>query len=121
MDCLKWGWYGWNLNNRITFCVELKDKQTTQIEIDPSQFVILNDTLKDLKGGNEVENARAIVNILNGEKNPFRDIVVMNSMCTLKATNICRDFKEAKEMVIHSIDSKNALNKLKQLREITTI
>ena len=103
----------------VTFCIELKDSQITEFEIDPGQFGFVKATLKDLEGGNELENAKAILNILNGEKNAFRDIVIMNSMCTLKATNLCRDFKEAKEMVINSIDSKNALNKLEQLKKIT--
>ena len=103
----------------ITFCAQLKNGFIEEFEIDPTKLGFAKASLRDLRGGNAAENARSILDLLNGVKSPFRDIVKLNSICALKATGICEDFKEAKEKICQSIDSKKALEKLNELRKIT--
>ena len=57
--------------------------------------------------------------LLNGEKGPFRDIVKVNAICSILASGLTNDIKEASEMVIKSIDSKSALEKLNLLKQIS--
>ena len=57
--------------------------------------------------------------LLNGEKGPFRDIVKVNAICSILASGLTNDVKEASEMVTKSIDSKSALEKLNLLKQLS--
>ena len=41
--------------------------------------------------------------LLNGEKGPFRDIVKVNAICSILASGLTNDVKEASEMVTKSM------------------
>ena len=75
-------------------------------------------SLQELKGGNPKTNAKAILSLLDGEKNAFREIVILNSAAALLISEKADNLKEAAQKVIESIDSgkaKNILNKLIQI------
>jgi anthranilate phosphoribosyltransferase len=67
----------------------------------------------------DVEQNRAIAeSILNGERGPARDIVLMNAALALVAAGKASDFREGVLRAEESIDSGGARGKLNQLREI---
>jgi anthranilate phosphoribosyltransferase len=72
--------------------------------------------------GGDVEQNRAIAeSILNGERGPARDIVLMNAALALVAAGKASDFREGMMRAEESIDSGAARGKLNQLREIVRL
>lgn len=98
---------------------ELKNKKVRCYTLNPSEFGIKKARLKDLEGGKAQDNAAIALAILQGEKGPRRDIVVLNAGCALYAADKAKSIKEAILSAKESIDSGNALRKLEELREIT--
>ena len=102
-----------------TYCAELKDGKISEFEIRPEIINIPNTTLQDLTGGNPKENAKEIIDLFNGKKGPFTDIVILNAASALMATGNANNFDEAKEKALESIKNKKALKKLNDLINIT--
>lgn len=75
-------------------------------------------TSKDeLVGGDSKENAKIILSILNGDRGPKRDIVVLNAAAALYVGKAAEDIQAGIAMAEELIDSKKALDKLNELRE----
>jgi anthranilate phosphoribosyltransferase len=87
--------------------------------IKPEDFGLNRTSLSALKGGTPQKNAEIIQNILNGEKGPCRDIVVLNAAFALAASGICNNPADGINLAFQSIDSGKALKKLAGLKEIT--
>ena len=68
-----------------------------------------------LRGGTPEENARAMKKLLEGEKNPLRDVTVLNAACALIAADRAKDLKEGARLAEESIDSGRALEVLDKL------
>lgn len=86
----------------------------------PGDFNIKTGTLEDIKGGSAEDNARIVLNILQGEKGTKRDIVLLNTAAGIMASGKVSDVTSAIEMAEESIDSGNALKKLEALRRSTS-
>jgi anthranilate phosphoribosyltransferase len=65
-------------------------------------------TLHDIKGGTPVENAGAILRLLEGEKSPYRDVVVFNAAAALVIADKAADLKAGAALAQDTIDSKAA-------------
>jgi anthranilate phosphoribosyltransferase len=98
----------------------LNNGEIENFTIKPEKFGIANASMEDLKGGNIAENARIIVNILNGESSPRRDIVLLNSAASLVVAGLAPDIEAGLEMAADSIDSGKAKEKLGELKKFTT-
>lgn len=98
---------------------ELHDGEFKTYTIEPEQFGFKKCSKEDLVGGDPAENAAITKAILNGEKGPKRDAVVLNSAAAIyiakKADSIEAAVKVAEEM----IDSGKALEVLNQFVELT--
>lgn len=92
---------------------ELKPKD----EISPEDFGFNRTSPNDLKGGNASDNARILIDILNGKAGPKRDIVVLNAAAAIYAADKTASIKEGVPLAADSIDSKRALEKLNLLKE----
>ena len=75
-------------------------------------------TLAELKGGDAAHNAEAIVALLDGAKNAFRDIVILNSAAAIMVAGKARDLKEGAALAAQSIDSGRAKAALETLKRI---
>ena len=102
-----------------TFGVKLLNGKLSEFELEPKTFGIDKVSIEKLKGGDPNYNAKEIMQLLNGEKGPFRDIVKVNAICSILASGLTNDVKEASEMVTRSIDSKSALEKLNLLKQVS--
>ena len=102
-----------------TFGVKLLNGELSEFELEPKTFGIDKVSIEKLKGGDPNYNAKEIMQLLNGEKGPFRDIVKVNAICSILASGLTNDVKEASEMVTKSIDSKSALEKLNLLKQVS--
>jgi len=98
---------------------ELRNNEVNTYYIKPQDFDIPLAQLEDIKGGNAKQNAKIIIDVLSGKKGPKRDVVLLNSAAALVAAVKARDFKEGIKLASDSIDSKRALKKLEELKEIT--
>jgi anthranilate phosphoribosyltransferase len=98
---------------------EFRDGKVTDSLIHPSDFGIPCGKVEDLKGGDAKENAEITVDILNGQKGPRRDIVLLNAAAGLFASGQAVDFSEGIKHAADAIDSGAACKKLIQLRAFT--
>lgn len=73
----------------------------------------------DLRGGSAETNAEITMQILEGKKTPHRDIVLANAAFGLLVAGRARTAREGVLMATESIDSRNALTKLNDLRSFT--
>jgi len=94
---------------------ELKDGRISTYDIMPEQFFGESADPEDLIGGDPKENAKISNRILNGEKGPKRDVVLINTSAALMAAGVAKDFADGLSLAKKSIDSGDALNKLNAL------
>lgn len=88
-------------------------------EVKPEDFDLVRSSPDDLKGGEPAENAEITRAILNGEKGPKRDIVLLNAAAAITAGGKANNLAEGVIAAAESIDGGLALNKLNQLAELT--
>jgi anthranilate phosphoribosyltransferase len=75
--------------------------------------------LEDLSGGDAPTNARILSSLLNGQKGPRRDVVVLNSAAAIIVAGRAKDFRDARIAAEESIDSGAARENLRLLIERT--
>jgi len=85
----------------------------------PADFGVGVARAEDLKGGDREENCRIAHSILNGERGPKRDIVLVNAAAALVVAGRARDFSEGMALAAASIDSRAARARLDQLIRFT--
>ena len=96
---------------------EVKDGKIFSYALDPQKYGFKLCEMKDIAGGEPAENAQIIKGILNGEKGPKRDIVVLNSAAALYVGKIVDSMEEGIKMANDLIDSGKALEKYNELKE----
>lgn len=100
-----------------TFISEAAAGNFKEYEISPEQFGFPRASAEDLVGRDINENIRIALSVLNGEKGPKRDIVLLNSGCAIYAADKAKSIEEGIVLAKNSIDSKAALKKLNMLKE----
>jgi anthranilate phosphoribosyltransferase len=98
----------------------VKDGGVNTFEITPEEFGLKRSEIKDIEGGDAAENADIIKNILNGEKGPKRDIVLINASAAFVAAGYAKDFNEGIKLGEEIIDTGKAKAKLEELIEFTS-
>ncbi|PCI64467.1 MAG: anthranilate phosphoribosyltransferase [Kordiimonadales bacterium] len=86
-----------------TYVAELKNDEISEYEISPGDFGLPTVPLDELLGGDTRHNANAINRVFDGEKFPFRDLVLFNAGASLmlggKAGNIAQGIEQAVEII----------------------
>jgi anthranilate phosphoribosyltransferase len=101
-------------------CVcELNGGMLNTYTLSPPMFGIAPAGLSDIRGGDSVENARIIREILGGERGAGRDIVLLNAGAAIYTGGQARDIHEGIVRAASSIDSGNAGARLDALIEAT--
>ncbi len=98
---------------------ELKEGFIRTYNIQPEQFFGKQAESKALVGGTPDENAEITKKILNGEKGPRRDVVLLNASAAIVAAGKAVDFKEGIKIAEASIDKGKAIEKLNTLIRFT--
>ncbi|MBS0537103.1 MAG: anthranilate phosphoribosyltransferase, partial [Proteobacteria bacterium] len=101
-----------------TWAASLENGKVTEIEISPEEIGVKRATLEQLKGGDAAHNAEAIKQVLAGEKNAFRDIVVLNSAAALMVAGKAKDLKAGAALAVESIDGGKAAHALATLQRL---
>lgn len=102
-----------------TYVTEIKDDNIISYTIKPEDFGMKSCALEDLVGGDSCENAEIFMNILQGQRGPKRDAVVLNSALALYAHKAVATIAEGIEMAQKSIDSSAALQKFLSFRDVS--
>ena len=87
--------------------------------ISPRNAGLPEASLKDLTGGDAVENAAHIRAVLQGMKGPFRDIVLLNAAAGLLVAGKAASLREGVALAAQSIDSGKARSVLDALVELS--
>src|SRR3979490_3454080 len=102
-----------------TRVAEAREGSVHTYEITPEEFGMTRATLADISGGDAVENAAIIREILSGKKSPRRDVVLLNSAAALVAAGKADHLIEALPLAVQSIGSGAAARKLEALARFT--
>ena len=102
-----------------TFVAELCNGIIKTFEISPSDFDLPLSNHTDLKGSSAVNNAEALKNILKGEENAYRNIVLMNAAAALVVSGKTNTIKQGINLAIESIATGAAMDSLNKLIKIS--
>jgi anthranilate phosphoribosyltransferase len=102
-----------------TRVAEVRRSQMLVYKISPEQFGIERAPLSEIAGGDVETNAKIIRAILNGEKSPRRDIVLLNAAAALVAAGKAENLSQAVPMAAEAIDSGAAMQTLDKLVKFT--
>ena len=100
---------------------EIKNGWFTSYTITPKEFGFARCKKEDLRGGTPEENARITLAILNGEKGPKRDAVLLNAGAALYIGEKVQSLKEGTELAASLIDSGKAAETLQKLITLSNI
>jgi len=100
-----------------THVAELKDGEVREFTITPQEAGLPVASPDDLLGGDAAENAKAIEAVLSGEKNAFRDIVLLNAGASLIVADKAANIRDGVEMAARAIDEGAAKQALARLVE----
>ncbi|MCC0027033.1 MAG: anthranilate phosphoribosyltransferase [Zhengella sp.] len=98
-----------------TQVVELKDGTIRGFELTPEEAGLPRARLEDLKGGDGAHNARALRAVLQGEKNAYRDIALLNAGASLVVAGKADTVAEGVAMAADAIDEGRAFAALERL------
>jgi anthranilate phosphoribosyltransferase len=102
-----------------TLAYELKNGQIKKITITPKKFGIKKIKIDQLKCADLESNRKLALDVLDGQKGPARDIVLINATYALYVVQKAKTVEEAFSLAQKSLDEKKALGKLEQLKKIT--
>lgn len=107
-----------SVSDKTSIC-ELKDGELKCYEIAPEDFGMERCFKEDLVGGNPRENAEITLSILNGQKGPKRNAVVLNSAAALYVAGKADSIADGVRLASEIIDSGRAKKQLEKFIEYT--
>ena len=100
---------------------ELKDGKVDTYMLHPGDVGLDLTAISTLaeKEGSISDNVCALLNVLNGEKGPRRDIVLLNAAAALVVADKAEDLREGIRLAATSIDSGAAIDALERFKSAT--
>jgi anthranilate phosphoribosyltransferase len=98
-----------------TSVAALEGGNVRTFEITPEEVGLSKVKPDALRGGDAEENASALKAVLEGKKNPYRDVAVFNAAAALVVAGIADDLKGGVVLAQKSIDSGEAEGRLDRL------
>ena len=102
-----------------TSVVELAKGAIRSFEITPEEFGLKRAPPAELKGGDAAHNAAALTAVLDGAKNAYRDIALLNAAGALVVADKARDLSEGVSLAAKALDSGAARKTLAKLVEVS--
>ena len=99
------------LSAKTTVC-EIRNGEIKKYELNPEDYGFKMCTKEDLVGGDAKVNAQITKDILNGEKGPKRDTVILNAAACIYVYRDDVTFEDAIKIATETIDSKKAAKQL---------
>ena len=107
-----------SVSDKTSVC-ELRDGRLKCYEIAPEDFGMGRCSKEDLVGGNPRENAEITLSILNGQKGPKRNAVVLNSAAALYVAGKADSIEDGVRLASEIIDSGRAKKQFEKFIEYT--
>lgn len=99
---------------------EIRNGAVTTYDVKPEQFGFPVCTLEELHGGDSMENAQILTDILTGtEHGAKRNVVILNAGATLYIGGVAKSIEAGVKLAAETIDSGKALEKLKELVRVS--
>jgi anthranilate phosphoribosyltransferase len=102
-----------------TLLAEAFEGQVEICEITPEEMGLKSAPREALAGGNPSQNAALLRGVLDGEKGPRRDVVLLNAAAGIRAGNDALDWPAALDAARESIDSGAAARTLDTLVKVS--
>ncbi len=102
-----------------TEVVELKDGALRAFMISPEDAGLPRATPADLKGGDPAHNAEALLAVLAGARNAYRDIAVLNAAAALVVAERAADLREGAALAADALDKGAVAATLAKLVQIS--
>lgn len=102
-----------------TKVAELRGGQVKEYIVEPEQFGLKRCRMEDLHGGNAEQSAAIVRGVLQGDKGPARDVVLLNGGAALYVGGSAATIQDGMRLAAESIDSGKASEKLARLVEMT--
>ena len=102
-----------------TKIAEVRDGTVRTYEVTPEEFGLKSAPLSAIAGGDAQQNAAIIRAVLEGERSPRRDVVVLNAAAALVAAGDADRIAEAVPLAAYAIDCDHARQRLQLLVEFT--
>lgn len=106
------------LCSATTIC-EINNGKLNSFFLSPEQLGLKRCRAEELIGGNPAENAQIALSILNGEKGPKRDVVVLNAAVCLYMINNNKTLRECAKLAESIIDSGKAKDQLAKIIKLS--
>jgi anthranilate phosphoribosyltransferase len=90
-----------------------------EFTLSPEKAGLDRTSIDGLLGGNAAENAAAMTRLLDGEKGPYRDIVLLNAGAALVVAGLVNEIKPGVLKAAEALDSGAARDRLQKLVEVT--
>ncbi|MFQ5957164.1 MAG: anthranilate phosphoribosyltransferase [Candidatus Brocadiales bacterium] len=87
--------------------------------IQPEEFGIERSRPEDLAARDPEESAQTIREVLDGDKGPKRDVVLLNAAAAIMVGGVAKDMQEGLRQAAQSIDSGRAKDSLQKLTEVS--
>jgi len=97
----------------------LKDGEISTFDITPEEYGFEKAKPEEIRGGDAKENAQIIRDILEGQRGPKRDMVLLNAGAAFVATGFDLNLEQGIEKARYAIDSGRAKEKLQSLVSFT--
>ena len=106
--------------NGPTKIAEVRDGRVRTYEVTPEEFGLKSAPLDTIAGGDDAQQNAAIIRaVLDGERSPRRDVVVLNAAAALVAAAHADHIGEAIPLAAYAIDCGHARQRLQLLVEFT--
>ena len=101
------------------YICEVRDGEVTEMSLAPEEVGLATATLEDLKGGDGEYNARRLRELLAGQADAYRDIVLLGTGAALVIAGKVDDVAAGINMASQAIDSGQAQAVLDNLVDVT--
>jgi anthranilate phosphoribosyltransferase len=88
-------------------------------DVYPEEFHLPRASIEQLHGGDAATNARLLLGVLEGERSPYRDVVLANAAAAFTLAGKAQNFAEGVERAAEALDSGAARAKLQALVQFT--
>jgi anthranilate phosphoribosyltransferase len=102
-----------------TSVAALENGKVTTFEIKPEDVGLSVSKPEQLRGGDAESNAAALMDVLKGKKNAFRDVALLNAAAAIVVAGKAKDLKEGIAIATKSVDSAEAEGRLDRLIAIS--
>ena len=102
-----------------TSVIQVETEFVKQYEVSPRDLGLDQATSGDLRGGDSAENARLARRILDGERGPRRDLVLLNAAAGIVVAGLASDLVEGLDRAEKAVDGGGAAKVLEDLVRVS--